>query len=87
MPKIGRAYADKAGGMILKGIQSVQVDNLPVAYVGAPVQDHGRNEHDAAKLLSNGSPGVVAERITVCKMGDTATCGHPLISNSSVEVG
>lgn len=87
MPKVGRAYVDKAGGVIMRGIQSVQVDTLPVAYLGAPIADHGQNEHNSATLLSNGNPGVVAENIPVCKTGDTATCGHQLISNSSVEVG
>lgn len=87
MPKVGRAYVDKAGGFILRGIQSVQVDTLPIAYSGSPIQDHGQNEHNSAKLISNGNSGVVAENIPVCRTGDTATCGHQLIANSSVEVG
>lgn len=87
MPKkVGRAYVDKAGGIILVGIQSVQVDTLPIAYSGSPIQDHGQNEHNSAKLISNGS-SVVAENNPVCRTGDTATCGHQLIANSSVEVG
>lgn len=86
MTSIGRAYTDFAGGKILNGCQSVIVNDMPVARVGSNVADHGRDEHSAAKMIT-GSLSVMAENIAVCRTGDSASCGHPLISNSNVEAG
>lgn len=86
MISIGRAYTDFAGGKILDGCQSVLVNDMPVARVGSNVADHGLNEHNAAKMIT-GSPSVMVENIPVCRTGDSASCGHPLISNSNVEAG
>jgi uncharacterized Zn-binding protein involved in type VI secretion len=77
---------DSAGGKVITGSFSVKINNLPVVLVGSIIQDHGRNEHDAAKMIY-GFKGVEVENIAVCMAGDIASCGHPLISNSNVEVG
>lgn len=86
MISVGRAYTDFAGGKILNGCQSVIVNDMPVARVGSNVADHGLSDHDAAKMIT-GSPSVTAENIPICRTGDSASCGHPLISNSNVEAG
>lgn len=86
MTSVGRAYTDFAGGKILDGCQSVIVNDMPAAKVGSNVADHGMNEHNAAKMIT-GSPSVTVENIPICRMGDSASCGHLLISNSNVEAG
>lgn len=86
MTSIGRAYIDYAGGKILNGCQSVLINDMPAARVGSNIADHGLDEHDAAKMIT-GSLSVTAENIAVCRTGDSASCGHPLVSNSNVEAG
>lgn len=86
MPSIGRAYSDTAGGKIVTGSSSVQVNDLPVVRLGSIVQDHGRGKHDSAKMAV-GVNSVLVEDLPVCVTGNPATCGHPLISNSNVEAG
>lgn len=86
MPSIGRAYVDSAGGTIITGAPSVQINNAPVARQGSLIKDHGRNKHDNAMMLT-GFNGVEVENLPVCTMGMKASCGHPLISNSNVEAG
>ena len=86
MPSIGRAFSDRAGGRIITGSSSVLVNDLPVARLGSLVEDHGRNKHDAAKMVV-GYGGVLVEDLPVCIAGMPASCGHPLISNSNVEAG
>ena len=86
MPSIGRAYVDSAGGKIITGAPSVQINNAPAARLGSLVQDHGRFEHDHAQMIV-GFNGVEVENLPVCTTGMKASCGHPLISNSNVEAG
>ena len=86
MPKVGRV-GDVAGGKVISGANSVRVDGLPVAVLGSPVQGHGRDEHSGTPKMVEGSFVVRIEGKPVCRMGDHASCGHPLITASSVEVG
>ena len=86
MPSIGRAYSDSAGGEIVTGSSSVEVNNCPAAKVGSLVKDHGRGKHDKAKMLF-GVDSVLVENVPVCVTGNAASCGHKLISNSNVEAG
>ena len=83
MPSVGK-IGDYAGGPILDGANSVTVNDLPTARIGSNIADHGRNEHNAARMAM-GIPDVTAEDLPICVTGHTATCGHPLISNSNVE--
>ncbi len=84
MPKVGRVFADFAGGAIATGSSSVLIDGLPVAIMGSRIQDHGRDEHGSATMIEC-LQSVVVENIPICITGNKASCGHPLISNSSVE--
>jgi uncharacterized Zn-binding protein involved in type VI secretion len=86
MPSIGRVNADRAGGLLLTGNPSVEINGLPAAVLGSLIQDHGRNEHDLAKM-NVGFNGVLIGGLPVCRTGDVASCGHPLVSSSNVEAG
>lgn len=83
---VGRAYGDYAGGKVLSGTQSVQVNDLPVARLGSWIQSHGQDEHSNARMVSASST-VQAENIYICRSGDSASCGDTLISSSNVEAG
>lgn len=86
MPAVGLVYKDTAGGRLLTGSSSVYVNDLPVVVLGSLVEDHGLDEHDNAKMAV-GYFGVQFDNKPICTAGMKATCGHPLISNSNVEVG
>lgn len=85
MPSIGR-QGDHAGGVVLNGSQSVSANDLPVARFGSTIQDHGNDRHNRATMVT-ANELVTAEDIPVCCTGNIASCGHPLVSNSDVEVG
>jgi len=86
MPSIGRVYADYAGGRIITGSSSVFVNDFPIVVIGSIVEDHGEGRHDNARMQV-AYQGLVVDNKPVCLSGMPASCGHPLISNSSVEVG
>lgn len=87
MPRnVGRVGVDTAGG-VLTGplVPNVFVDNAPIAVVGTPITPHGKHKH-AAAFMATGSKKVFAGGIPVCGTGDSADCGHLLISKSRVFV-
>ena len=86
MGSIGRVGIDRAGGVVITGNSSVEINGLPAVVVGSIVQDHGLNRHDRAKM-NVGFDGVQVAVLPVCRTGDPASCGHVLISNSNVEAG
>lgn len=87
MPSVGIAFASTVGGgTVLTGYPSVLANDLPIVVVGSVIADHGRNEHSSAKMIV-GYPSVLAGDIPICRLGDNASCGHPLISGSNVEAG
>lgn len=87
MPSVGVAFiSNVGGGPVVTGYPSVLVNDLPVVIVGSRVADHGKDEHNRAKMIV-GYPSVLAGDIPICRLGDNASCGHPLISGSNVEAG
>lgn len=87
MPGITRTSQDTAGGIVLPGgNSSVIVNGTPAAVIGSAVQGHGRNEHSAPKMVS-GSGSVFASGLPVCRIGDTASCGHYATGSSNVSAG
>ena len=82
-----RLFSDAAGGqMFAGGSSTVFVNGLPLSLMGALVWGHGENEH-AAPYIMFGSNTVFANNKPVCKMNDTATCGHTIISSSNTFIG
>lgn len=84
MPSIGRVGADSAGGKVTTGNMSVEINGLPVAIVGSKIQGHGDSPHSSPSM-NVGSASVLVGGIGVCRTGDSASCGHSLVSNSNVE--
>lgn len=84
MPSIGRVGADSAGGKIVSGNMSVEINGLPVSIIGSKVAGHGNSPHSSPSMVV-GSSSVIVGGIGVCRTGDSASCGHPLISSSNVE--
>jgi len=84
---IARLWRDSAGGPILSpGANNVFANGFPVSLGGDLVQKHGKDEHSAATILTR-SNKVFANNAGVCRMNDTATCGHSVISDSNVFAG
>lgn len=86
MPSVGRVGADSAGGVILSGNMSVEINGLPVAIIGSKVKGHGDSPHNSP-TMTVGSQSVVAGGIGICRTGDSASCGDTLVSGSNVEAG
>jgi uncharacterized Zn-binding protein involved in type VI secretion len=86
MPGATRAYRDRAGNIILDGITTVRVNNMPIAFRGAPVLFHGRRRHAAPRMVQ-GSSTVRAGGRSVCRQGDVASCGHRATGSATVYIG
>jgi uncharacterized Zn-binding protein involved in type VI secretion len=81
--KAGRTVLDAAGGTVIGTLApTVFTNDTPVAVVGDPVEGHGIGKH-AGPVMMTGSDNVFAHGIPVCRIGDVATCGHPIVSNSN----
>lgn len=83
MPGIARIELDSAGGFIIGNLApTVFINGSPVAVRGATVQGHGLGTH-ASPVLDGSSLVVFANGIPICRVGDLASCGHPISSGSS----
>lgn len=81
-----RTQQDKAGGTIIGVLApTVFVNGTPVSVVGDPVQSHGPSPHSSPVMMT-GSGNVFAHSISVCRLGDLATCGHPATASDNVFV-
>jgi uncharacterized Zn-binding protein involved in type VI secretion len=82
MPGIARATQDLAGGTITGVLApTVFVNGKPIAVKGATVDPHGTGSH-ASSVLDGSSLVVFANGIPICRVGDLASCGHPISSGS-----
>tara|TARA_Y100000034_G_scaffold126462_1_gene177729 strand:- start:367 stop:630 length:264 start_codon:yes stop_codon:yes gene_type:complete len=86
MAGVSRAYQDTAGGTILSGASSVNVNGLPVALMFSPVAGHGKNRHSGPQMIRS-SHSVRANGRGVVRQGDSATCGHPATGSGNVFAG
>lgn len=83
MPGIARVNQDSAGGLITGNLApTVFINGKPIAVRGATVQSHGLGSH-ASPVLDGSSLVVFANGIPICRIGDLASCGHPITSGSS----
>lgn len=88
MPILGK-MGDIAGGVLYGPlVPNVFVNGRPVAVVGTPITPHGKPPHARAVMVT-GSLTVRAgpAQIPVCRTGDLASCGHPLVAIGNVIVG
>jgi len=84
----GRFAADAAGGPVITGAKTTEINNLPAARLGDLTQKHGRRKHKNTNPIVEGSETVICEYQNLARTGHVAACGCPLMSGSSdVEVG
>lgn len=74
------------GGVVMTGSPNCTVDDLNVVIVGSIVSSHGLNEHSSSKMVT-GTPTVQCNDLPACVNGSLSTCGHLMLTLSSVEVG
>ncbi len=84
---ITRVGIDVAGGMILNGANgTVFANGLLVAVRGSTVVSHGSPPHSAAVMVG-ASATVFAQKISVCRQSDSASCGHTASGSATVFAG
>jgi uncharacterized Zn-binding protein involved in type VI secretion len=78
MPAVQRkGDQDDAGGAILDGIDSVLVNGLPIAVLGAQITSHDTYEGEHLNATTrNSQSSVTAEGRFVIVTNDIDTCGH-----------
>lgn len=82
MPAIARVGIDSCGGLIIGNLApNCKVDGSPIVLVGAAIAAHGIGSH-AAAVMVQGSSKVKVNGISVCRVGDAASCGHTITSGS-----
>ena len=87
MPGITRCFTDNAGGVVLGGSNStVSVNGVPGAVITTPISGHGDGPH-AAPWMAGASTSVYFSGLPVCRVGDTASCGHIATGSSDVFAG
>jgi uncharacterized Zn-binding protein involved in type VI secretion len=88
MPGAARCNLDTvATGIIRQGannLGTVRVNGFFLAIVTDDVDSHGSGSH-ANATLATGSSTVRAYGRAVCRLNDTATCGH-IVNTSSTDV-
>jgi uncharacterized Zn-binding protein involved in type VI secretion len=83
MPAVAREGVDICGGVIQpSGSTGFKVSGSPVAVVGDAIAPHGLSPHSAATLIS-GSGTFTFGGKKVCRVGDSASCGHTISTGSS----
>lgn len=80
------AKSTVGGGVVITGSPNCLVDDLNIVVVGSIVSPHGNNEHIFSKMVT-GIPTVECNDLPVCIAGSYSTCGHQMLTISSVEVG
>lgn len=81
-----RVNIDTAGGLIVGNLApDVFVENRNITVVGASINPHGVGIHNSS-IMIEGSSDVFANNISVCRLGDHASCGHTSTASSSVFV-
>jgi len=68
------------------GAPTVIAEGAPVSTLSDIVDPHGEPPH-AKSVIESSSATVIAMGRGVVRMGDVASCGHPVISSSTVFVG
>ena len=87
MRGVARVGLDTAGGPIIGGGNTrVFVDGTPAAVIGDPVTGHAPDAH-AAPVMILGSTRVLAAGRPVCRLADSASCGHVATGSTKVFAG
>lgn len=89
MNNAARSNLDKTigGGILLNGSINVFINNIPASFLGSQVSPHGccgepGCEIHCSSVIITGSSTVFVNNIQSIRMGDSASCGDPIISGS-----
>lgn len=88
MANVARCGVDSAGGLIgaPATVRTVFVNGSPIACAGDPVAGHGIGVHAGPVLTVTRNVTVRANSIPVVCTADFATCGHPVVASSNVNI-
>lgn len=90
MPAVALHGTSIAGGALntFDTLSQVIVENRTVAVVGTYVTGHAAAPHNAASnpRVSTGSATVFAANRKVARVGDLATCTHPIVGGASTVI-
>ena len=92
MPSLSRQNdQNTVGGKILRGSQTVLVDNVPAGLHISKISSHSPfgNPHPPheASTTTNGSAAILIDNVPVLMVGSGTTCGHSIASGSpTVEI-
>lgn len=85
--KLGGAGTLVGGAPIVgPGAPTVMAEGSPVSTISDVVTPHGEPPHAKSVIISS-SATVLAMGRGVVRMGDVASCGHQVISSSTIFVG
>ncbi len=87
MPGVTRCFIDSAGGVVLGGSNTtVVVNGVPGSVITTPISSHGEGKHSTATMVG-ASTSVFFSGLPVCRVGDSASCGHVATGSSDVFAG
>lgn len=82
MPAASKVSESIAGGLVAgPGADTVLVEGLPWSVLGDLIEPHGIGTHSSAEMVE-ASETVFAQSIAVCRVGDLASCGHPVVNGA-----
>ena len=85
MPSVSTT-GDVAGGATTGLTTTVRVNGKTVTCAGSLVASHGTSPHAAATMTSTVTTVTMDGEIP-CVAGNTASCGHAIVSTSTVTIG
>lgn len=92
MPSLSRQNDQNAvGGKILRGSQTVLVDNVPAGLHVSKITPHAPygipHPPHATSTTVNGSSSILIDNVPVLMVGSGTTCGHKITTGSqTVEI-
>jgi uncharacterized Zn-binding protein involved in type VI secretion len=88
MPKLSRQNdQNSVGGKILRGSQTVLVDNMPAGLHVSKITPHApfgppHPPHESSST-TNGSASILIDNVPVLMVGSGTTCGHKITTGSA----
>lgn len=83
MAGVTRLGLDSAGGTLISGSNNVYIDSANAVRIGDVVASHGDDIHNSP-VMATGSSKTFVNGISLCRAGDSATCGHLATGSSDV---
>jgi uncharacterized Zn-binding protein involved in type VI secretion len=89
MPSLSRQNDENSvGGKILRGSQTVLVDNLPAGLHVSKISPHvPYDKLHTTSTTTTASTGILIDNVPVLFVGSATTCGHSIVTGSpTVEI-